>query len=70
MTNESAETQLKNLLTKALDDAWNAGIAKGKIEGRRAGIEEAIEVIGVLNTESPHTVGKCIVELRRVLEAK
>ena len=70
MTDESAELQLKQLLNKAIDDAFIAGIEKGKIEGRIAGIEEAIEVIGDLNTESPRTVGKCIVELKRVLEAK
>ena len=45
MTNESADTQLKQLLTKALDDAWNAGIEKGKAEGRRAGIEEAANAV-------------------------
>ena len=43
--NESAETQLKQLLAKAIDDAWLAGIEKGKAEGRRAGIEEAAAIL-------------------------
>ena len=45
MTDESAETQLKNLLTKAIDDAWLAGIAKGKVEGCRAGMEQVLSLI-------------------------
>ena len=45
MTDESAELQLRRLLNKAIDDAWLAGFEKGKIEGRRAGMDQALTLI-------------------------
>ena len=45
MTDESAELQLRRLLNKAIDDAWLAGIEKGKMEGMRAGMEQVLALI-------------------------
>ena len=64
MSHESADAQLKQLLTKALDDAWNAGIEKGKVEGRRAGIEEAYKIA------SEQSLLALRMKLEEALEAK
>jgi len=49
MIDESAEMQLKQLLKKALDEAFAQGLESGKRtgfeSGRRAGIEEAAKVL-------------------------
>ena len=73
MIDESAEMQLKQLLTKALDEAFAQGLESGKRtgleSGRRAGIEEAIEC---LDTSPYHggDTGVCADLIRALLEAR
>lgn len=57
MTDESAELQLRRLLNKAIDDAWLAGIEKGKMEGRRAGMEQVLTLIQARVDEIDENMG-------------
>ena len=82
MIDEWAEMQLKQLLTKALDEAFAQGLESGKRtgfeSGRRAGIEEsiqslqgAVEPLDCLHYQRElDTLNEAIDELRSILEAK
>ena len=74
MIDESAEMQLRRLLTKALDEAFAQGLESGKRtgfeSGRRVGIEEAISTIQRATVYDLGDIVQMSRKLRALLEAK
>ena len=73
-TDPDSETELRRMITKAIDDAWTAGLEKGKatgkIEGRLAGIEESISTIQRAAVYDLGDIVQMSRKLRELLEAK
>ena len=77
MIDESAEMQLKQLLTKALDEAFAQGLESGKRtgfeSGRRAGIEEAADIAKTMHDSGEYCficTAEYEVKNRELLEKK